>query len=268
MNNKGSLNNSSLKNNSLMNNSLRKTETFNTIQKHFISKTSFNLKKALKSININDKFRIKKNSFTIKNTVINLNMVNSNLIISPQNKKQNKINNNSITIKTSMKQDPKKISKNKVKEPSYKMNDKSKFSNLKSKNKFHRNNDKKDVFNYSHNWTKTEGNDFIINKTKISLEKAIDKIKQNLLNNKTHIKFNNVRIDGINKNIKILKKNKISIIDKNTTKKSAFNSNYSGNKTFSSKFKKDKNPIKKEEFNSGKLISFPKKNRLLLTKNV
>ena len=268
MNNKGSLNNSSLKNNSLMNNSLRKTETFNTIQKHFISKTSFNLKKAVKSININDKFRIKKNSFTIKNTVINLNMVNSNLIISPQNKKQNKINNNSITIKTSMKQDPKKISKNKVKEPSYKMNDKSKFSNLKSKNKFHRNNDKKDVFNYSHNWAKTEGNDFIINKTKNSLEKAIDKIKQNLLNNKTHIKFNNVRIDGINKNIKILKKNKISIIDKNTTKKSAFNSNYSGNKTFSSKFKKDKNPIKKEEFNSGKLISFPKKNRLLLTKNV
>ena len=259
LHNKTSFNNSYLKVTPLANSSFRNIEAFNTIKKHYISKASFNLKNFLKSKNINKKFKAKKISLTIKNTVINLNMVNSNLIISPYNKNQNKIHNNinTLTNKTSMKQIPKLISKNKITEQRIKINDKTKF--IKLKNKISRN----DISNSSHNWTKTEANNFTVNKTKKKLEKPIDRIKQNIFNNKALIIFHSTRMDDINKSIKIQIKNKVPI-----TKKRVINSNYSRNKAFSPKFKFTKNTINKEELNSMKLISFQKKNRLLLAKNV
>jgi hypothetical protein len=143
-------------------------------------------------------------------------MVNFNLIISPYDKKQNKIYNNNY-----------------------------KFSNLKLKYKIYRNLCKKDITDYSHNWTITKGYDYIVYKPKNNLEKAIDRIKQNLFNNKTHIKFNSSRIDDINKSIKI-PKNKVPFIIKYGDKKSFINSNYLVNKMFSPKLKAtEQNKIKK-----------------------
>ena len=169
-------------------------------------------------------------------------MVNFNLIISPYDKNQNKIYNNNY-----------------------------KFSNLKLKYKIYKNLCKKDITDYSHNWTITKGYDYIVYKPKNNLEKAIDRIKQNLFNNKTHIKFNSSRIDDINKSIKI-PKNKVPFIIKYGDKKSFINSNYLVNKMFSPKLKATEQNKKananKEELSSGKLISFQKKNRLLFAKNI
>ena len=265
LNNKTSLNNSYFRNSSFMNISLRNIENFNTIQNHHISKPSLNLKNRIKSKIINKKFKTKKNSLTIKNTVINLNMVNSNLIISPYNKKQNKIYNNTETNtnERSMKRAQKKIIKNKIKEFGNKINNKNKFSKLKIEFK-------KDVINYSHNFAKTEGNDFIVNKAKNNLEKTIDKIRQNLCNNKTHIKFNSKRIDDIIKIIKI-PRNKIPFIVKPNIKTKVITSNYLENKMLPPQLrhiKKNKNQINKEKLNTGKLLSFQRKNRLLLAKNI
>ena len=192
-------------------------------------------------------------------------MVNSNLTISPYNKKQNKLYNKTETNtnETIMNHAQEKIIKNKIKELSNKIYNKNKFSKLKLEGQ-------KDDTCYSHNWAKTEGNDFIVNKTKNNLEKAIDKIKQNLLNNKTHIKFNSKRICDIIKSIKI-SGSKVPLIIKPSIKTSVINSNYLGNEMLSPQLrniKNYKNSINREKLNSGKLISFQKKNRLLLPKNI
>ena len=226
---------------------------------------SFTLKNRIKSKNNNKKFKTNKNSLTIKNTVINLNMVNSNLTISPYNKKQGKLYNKTETNtnETSMNNAQEKIIKNKIKGLSNKIYNISKFSKLKLECQ-------KDDTYYSHNWAKTEGNDFILKKTKNNLEKTRDKIKQNLLNNKTLIKFNSKRIGDIIKSIKI-SGNKIPSIIKPNIKTSVINSNYLGNEMLSHQLrniKNYKNPINKEKLNSGKLISFQKKSRPLLAKNI
>ena len=248
-----------------MTRSIRNIENYNTIQNHHISKPSFTLKNRIKNKNINKKFKTNKNSLTIKNTVINLNMINSDLTISPYDKKQGKLYNKTETNtnETSMNNAQEKIIKNKIKGLSNKIYNISKFSKLKLECQ-------KDDICYSHYCAKTEGNDFIVNKMKNNLEKTIDKIKQNLLKNKKHIKFNSKRIGDIIKSIKI-SGNKIPLIIKPNIKTSVINSNYLGNEMLSPQLrhiKNYKNPINKEKLNSGKLISFQKKNRLLFDKNI
>ena len=212
-----------------------KNISFYKIQKNHNSKTSLNLKNLFNSKNINKIDKRKKNSLTIKNTVINLNMINSNLIISSLHKK--------FIKKTHTNPISKKVSETKIKELNTKLKGKSKFSNLKLKYNILRNLQAKNKFlNFSQNWAKTEINDLSMNKSKNKLEKNNNKLKQDLLKENKNIIFNSMQMKDIHSNNKIIKKTKTSAVTRIISKKDVIE-----NKTISPKYnhKKIKNIIHK-----------------------
>ena len=242
-----------------------KNMTITSMKKHNNSKTTLHLKKALNNSYFSKLYKSKKDSLTIKNTVINLNMVNSNLIINSHTK--NKISNNSLNKKLKPKNNSKlyhtsqvsqKLSKNKL-------NDKLKLkTNFNLKYNLYRNVQKKDIFNYSQNWAKTEGNEISVNKMKNKLEEIMNKLKKKFLQDSKHIKYNSMRFDDIKNKIgaKKIIKNKTNVLTKSISKNNNDNSNNLVNKTISSKFKNIKNfdmqiNNKVEKQNSKKLSKSP-----------
>ena len=200
---------------------------FTTIPNHNNSKTSFHFKKIiynpfLKKINKN-----KKDIVTVKNTVINLNMVNSNLIISSTNKKKIK-SNNSLNKKNTrgtnlnlnhQSQISQNISKNEI---NYRINNKLKLlTNFDLKYNLLRNFHRKDLLNSSQNWAKTEGNEITVNKMKNKLEEIKNKLKRNFFwKDIKHTKFNSMRLDELNKNkLKKITKTKTTVLSKPLSKK-------------------------------------------------
>ena len=251
---------------------------FTTIPNQNNSKTSFHFKKIiynpfLKKINKN-----KKDTVTVKNTVINLNMVNSNLIISSTNKKKIKSNNSLNKKKTRgtnlnlnhQSQISQNISKNEI---NYRINNKLKLlTNFDLKYNLLRNFHRKDLLNSSQNWAKTEGNEITVNKMKNKLEEIKNKLKRNFFwKDIKHTKFNSMRLDELNKNkLKKITKTKTTVLSKPLSKKNDLNSIYLGNKTISPKLKN----IKKfnSHFNntdelSSKNYSFLKANKLSKNNN-
>ena len=259
--------NNNFKDSSSITNSSKNT-AFTTNSKHIISNDIFNLKNKLNTQHFDKTKKPWKNSLTIKNSVINLNMVNYNLISSPFNKKPNinkfyYYNTNPIS---------KKINKKKTKElDSNKINDKFNTGNLKLENKIKIN--KKEVVNNIQNWAKTERNEFLLNKTKNKLEEIL-RLKNDLLTNKTHIKFNNtIQSCNINKNIKIFKKNTISIRNNPILNKKVINKIIPSRNGMIypgvHKVKKFKSKIIRNEIlNSGKLGSSKRKSILLTVNNI
>ena len=174
----------------------------------------------------------KKELVTIRNTVINFNMVNSSLIISSLNKKRHSISNSfhflnkKINAKKKLNNNNNQnhinrtlnnanitsggINKNKSNE---KLNSIKNYStNTKKKQNKNKNIintiPKKDLLNYSENVAKTENNEGPIIKIKNKLEKILlNKLKQNISQDKKHIKYNSVKLDEYNRNN--IRKNKI-----------------------------------------------------------
>ena len=228
-----------------------KNITLTTLRKHFNSKASFNLKNIFNKKNNNNLNKKKKNSLTIKNTVINLNMIDSNLIISSFNKRNN--NNNLNKNKTNP--ISKKISKNKFPKLKLKYNI---ISNLRNKKNF---------LNFSHNLVKTEINDFSKNKMKYKLEK-INKLKKDLIKDKTHIKYNSMRLNDVNLNNKSIKKIKTSVISRIISKKNLENKTISPNNKNIEKINTQAQINNKDEINLRKFISLQNKHRLLISKKI
>ena len=237
---------------------------FTTIRNHNNSKTTFHFKKIIYNP-IKKLSKNKKDTVTVKNTVINLNMVNSNLIISNTNKKNKNIHQSQIS---------KNISKNKLKEINSKLADKLKLSNNFSlKSNLYRNMQKKDVLNSSQTWAKTEGNEIGVNKMKNKLEEIMNKLKQNFFfKNSKHIKYNSMKLDEVTKNkLKQITKNKTNILAKPLSKKKrSINSDNLGNRTISPKLKNIKkynSHINKKEEANIKNYSFLKQNKLSKNRN-
>ena len=230
--------------------------------------------------------RNKKELVTIRNTVINFNMVNSSLIISSLNKKRHSIsnsfhflnkkvntkkgNNTNLThinrtvnnVNNTIGDLKKNKSNDKIMSgiKTYSTNTK------KSKNKNIVNNiNKKNILNYSENVAKTENNDNPIVKIKNKLEKILlNKLKQNSSQEKKHIKYNSVKLDEYNRNK--IRKNKIinkknKVFNKHNSNKCPTNSLFLVNKSISPTYKNIKT-INNSEIDSNKLICVKKQNQL------
>ena len=235
-----------------------KNMSISSIKKHNNCKTTFHLKKALNNPYFTKLYKNKKDSLTIKNTVINLNMVNSNLIINSHSKnKSNNSLNNKLKPKNNSKlchttQISQKLSKNKI-------NDKLKLkTNFNLKYNLYGNVHKKDIFNYSQNWAKTEGNEISVNKMKNKLEEIMNKLKKKFLQDNKHIKYHSMRFDEIQNKIGIKKitKNKTNVLTKSISKNNNENSHNLGNKTISQKFKNIK---KCDTYINNKVETYSKK---------
>ena len=230
--------------------------------------------------------RNKKELVTIRNTVINFNMVNSSLIISSLNKKRHSIsnsfhflnkkvntkkgNNTNLTHVNRTLNNPnitiEDLKKNKSNDKiisgikTYSTNTK------KNKNKNIVNNiKKKNILNYSENVVKTENNDNPIVKIKNKLEKILlNKLKQNSSQDKKHIKYNSVKLDEYNRNKirknKIIKK-KNKVFNKQYSNKCPINSIFLVNKSISPTYKNIKT-IRNNEIDSNKIIYVKKQNQL------
>ena len=228
--------------------------------------------------------RNKKELVTIRNTVINFNMVNSSLIISSLNKKRHSISNSFhfLNKKINTKKGNTKhithinrtlnnanitigdMKKNKSNE---KINSGIKnYSTNTKKNKNMVNNiKKKDVLNYSENVAKTENNENPINKIKNKLEKILlNKLKQNNSQDKKHIKYNSVKLEEYNRTK--IRKNKIinkksKIFNKHNSNKCTTNSIFLINKSISPPYKNIKTINNNSEIESNKLICVQKQNQ-------
>ena len=233
--------------------------------------------------------RNKKELVTIRNTVINFNMVNSSLIISSLNKKRHSISNSfhflnkKLNTKKSMNFNNNNqnhinrtlnnvnfiggiIKKNKSND---KMNSINNYSTNTKKNKFKNKNiiitniQKNNILNYSENVSKTENNEGPILKIKNKLEKILlSKLKQNMSQEKKQIKYNSVKLDEYNRNNirkkkMLCKKTKFS---KHNSNKCTTNSIFMINKSISPNNKNIKT-ISNSEINSNKLISVQKQNK-------
>ena len=260
--------NKTLPNNSFFkqsNNSSFKNINFNTIKKYHNSKTSFNLKSAINSQNISKINQKKKNTVTIKSAVINLNMVNSNLIISPLRKRKSSINpfNMQIKAKNNMNNTntfpiSKKLSKKKQEK-----NIKPKlFTNLRLSNNTFRNVHKKELMNNLQNCAKTEVFENPFNKKrKNKIEEVLNKLKQTFIKDKRHIKFSSMRLENINNN-RLLVSN--PILSKKVT-----DSTYIRKKSISPNSKKNNRinqRINKVDLNLKHIISLQKKNKIIFSK--
>ena len=229
----------------------------------------------------------KKELVTIRNTVINFNMVNSSLIISSLNKKRHSIsnsfhflnkkinanknidNNNQNHINRTLNNaniTSGEINKNKSNE---KLNSIKNYStNTKkkpSKNKNIINSiQKKDLLNYSENVAKTEKNEGPIIKIKNKLEKILlNKLKQNISQDKKHIKYNSVKLDEYNRNN--IRKNKIinnktKNFNKHNSNKCTTSSIFLINKSISPNSKNIKT-ISNSDINSNNIICVQKQNK-------
>ena len=232
--------------------------------------------------------RNKKELVTIRNTVINFNMVNSSLIISSLNKKRHSISNSFHFLNKKFK--TKKSLNNNLQQnhinrtinngnfitgdiKKNKSNDKlnsiknysSNTKKTKTKNKnFINNLPKKDLLNYSENVSKTENNEGPILKIKNKLEKILlNKLKQNVSQDKKHAKYNSVKTDEYNRNN--IRKNKIinnktKNFTKHNSNKCTTNSIFLINKSISPANKNIKT-ISNSEINSNKLINIQKQNQ-------
>ena len=248
---------------------------FATIRNNNNSKTFFHFKKIIHNPYLKKVYK-KKDTVTVKNTVINLNMVNSNLIISSTSKKNSKKNNSlnkkkiiNINLNSNhQSQISQNISKNKIKEINNKINNKFKLtSNFNLKYNLFRNLYKKNVLNSSQTWARTESNEINVNKMKIKLDEIMHKLKQNFfLQNSKHVKFNSMRLDELNKNkLKKITKTKTTLLSKPLSKKNNINLLYLGNKTISPKvkiIKKYNSHINNIDETNSKNYSFQKLNKL------
>ena len=256
---------------------------FTTVRNNNNSKTFFHFKKIMNNPYLKKLYKKKeKDTITVKNTVINLNMVNSNLIISSSSKKNTKQNNslnkkkilNTNINSNHQSQISQNISKNKIKEISSKKSNKLKLpTNLNLKYNLFRNLYRKNILNSSQNWARTESNEINVNKMKNKLDEIINKLKQNsFLQNTKHIKFNSMRLDELNKNkLKKITKTKTTVLSKPLSKKNNLNllNNYLGNKTTSPKLKNIKkynSHINSADETNSKNYSFQKLNKL--SKNI
>ena len=238
--------------------------------------------------NYNNIPKNKKELVTIRNTVINFNMVNSSLIISSLNKKRHSISNSfhflnkKINSKKSLNNKQRTlinrtlnntnltsgILKNNKGKEKLSMCIKNYSTNVKkNKNIICNNIPKNDLLNYSENVSKTENNETPIIKIKNKLEKILlNKLKQNNSQDKKHIKNYSVKMDDINRtNItknKIIKQKK-KIFNKNYSHKCTTNSIFLINKTISPTFKNVKT-INNSDINSNKLICVQKQNKLTI----
>ena len=228
----------------------------------------------------------KKELVTIRNTVINFNMVNSSLIISSLNKKRHSISNSfhflnkKISSKKNMNKNRININRtlnntNFTSGTTFKNNKSNEkinsfinnYSTNTKKNKNLINNlQRREILNYSENVAKTENNEPSINKIKNKLEKMLlNKIKLNNSQDKKHIKYNSVKIEEYNRNNirknKIIK-NKTINFNKHNSNKCTTNSIFLINKSISPPYKNIKS-FNNSEINSNKLISVQKQNNKL-----
>ena len=213
--------------------------------------------------------RNKKELVTIRNTVINFNMVNSSLIISSLNKKRHSISNSFHFLNKKVKT-KKSINNNILQNHINRTlnNEKNSIKNYSTntkKNKTIINNiPKKDFLNYSENVAKTENNEGPIAKIKNKLEKILlNKLKQNVSQDKKHGKYSSVKLEEYNRNIN-RKNNIINNKTKNFTKhnsnKCTTNSIFLINKSISPGHTNGK-ISSNSEINSNKLISVQKQNQ-------
>ena len=292
-------------------NNTNNNKSYNKIQKHKLISTGLILKNSqisnFLSNNLEQKMRVntnpninnrnkissynnniprnKKDSVTIRNTVINFNMVNSSLIISSLNKKRHSISNSfhflnkKINSKKSMNNNHNNMHINRTlnnvnfmsrgiknNKSNEKINSciKNYSTNTKKNKNIITNFNKKDILNYSENIVKTENNEMPILKIKNKLEKILlNKLKQNNSQDKKHIKYNSVKLDDYNRNN--IRKNKIinnksNNLNKHNSNKFNANSIFLINPSFSPNFKNIKT-INNSEINSNKLINIQNQNK-------
>ena len=236
--------------------------------------------------NYNNIPKNKKELVTIRNTVINFNMVNSSLVISSLNKKRHSISNSfhflnkKINSKKNLNKNKPHINRTlnnanftsattlKSNKSNEKMNPSIKnYSNNNKKNKIIINNiQKKEILNYSENVAKTENNEPSINKIQNKLEKILmNKLKQNNSQERKHIKYNSLKSEEYNKSYagknKIIKKKTITF-SKHFSNKCTTNSIFLTNKSISP-INKNIKTINSSGLNSNKLIFVQKQNRFI-----
>jgi hypothetical protein len=293
------------------NSNINNTKSYSKIQRHKYTNTGLILKNSnisnFHSNNVDSKMKVntnpnisnaqkissynnipknKKESVTIRNTVINFNMVNSSLIISSLNKKRHSISNSFHFLNKKINSKKNMGSKKrgyinrtlnnahftsgtslKNNKSSEKISSCAKNIGFK-KNKIIINNNnylKKEILNYSENVAKTENNETSINKIKNKLEKILlNKIKQNNSQEKKHVKYNDTKMEEFNKNNvrnnKIIKK-KTKIFTKHNSNLCTTNSIF---KSISPTFKNIKT-INNSEINSNKLIYVQKQNKFTIS---
>ena len=295
-------------------NNANNNKSYNKIQKHKLINTGLIIKNAhisnFSSNNVEQKMKVntnpnitnnrnkissynniprnKKESVTIRNTVINFNMVNSSLIISSLNKKRHSTSNSFHFLNKKI-NSKKSINNNhnmhinrtlnntnftsgalKNNKSNEKINSSIKNSSTntkKNKNKnIITNFQKKEILNYSENVVRTENNEVPIMKIKNKLEKIfLNKLKQNNSQDKKYIKYNSVKSDNCNRNN--MKKNKIfnsKNFNKNISNKNTTNSIFLINPSLSPTFKNIKT-ISNSEINSNKIINVQKQSKNVIS---
>ena len=256
----------------IKNNNYSNFTSINTEQKMKVNTNPNIVNNKNKISSYNNIPRNKKELVTIRNTVINFNMVNSSLIISSLNKKRHSISNSFHFLNKKIK--TKKSIKNNILQTHIKRtlnNEKNSiknYSNNTKKNKNIINNiQKKDILNYSENVAKTENNEGPIVKIKNKLEKILlNKLKQNVSQDKKHGKYSSVKLEEYNRNLirnKKIIKNSTKNFTKHNSNKFTTNTIFLINKSISPGHKNGK-ISSNSEININKLIYVQKQNQMIV----